>query len=192
MLLSLKRKLLCLWLNKTYKKEDWSCYNDIHHLSSMLGSFRFPSTTARRPRSLVKFMKLKANELRIILLFGFVIFKNVLKSKYYDHFLKLVVAIHFAENRAVTVNMVNNIKTILHEFLIEYPKLYTARHNQQVVHSLHHIGETVQNFGPLTSYSTFHFENILGDIYFDQSLKIVLLRFRYDHANNQRHTKGRN
>ena len=92
----------------------------------MLQSFRFPSTTARRPRSLIKFKKLKANELRMILLFGFVIFKNILKSKYYDHFLKLVVAIHFSEYRAVTVNMMNNVKILLHEFLIEYPKLYTA------------------------------------------------------------------
>jgi hypothetical protein len=131
----------------------------------MLRSFRFPSTTGRRPRSLIMYKKLKANELRMVLLFGFFIFKNVLKSKYYDHFLKLVVAIHFSEYRAVTANMVNSVKNLLHEFLIEYPKLYTARHNQQVVHSLHHIGQTIDDYGPLTSYSTFHFENILGNIY---------------------------
>lgn len=130
----------------------------------MFQSFRFPSTTARRPGSLVKFKKLKANEMRMVLLFGFAIFKNVLKSKYYNHFLKLVTAIHFAEHRAITANMVNNIKTLLHEFLIEYPKLYSARHNPQVVHSVHHIAQTVNDFGPLTSYSTFHFENILGNI----------------------------
>ncbi|CAF1639183.1 unnamed protein product [Rotaria sp. Silwood1] len=158
------RKLLSLWLHADYKREDWSCYNHIHQLSSMLQSFRFPSTTGRRPRSLLKFKKFKASELRMVLLFGFVIFKKVLKAKYYDHFLKLVVAIHFSEHRTISMVMVDNVKSLLHEFLIEYPKLYTARHNQQVVHSLNHIGQTINDYGPLTSYSTFHFENILGDI----------------------------
>ncbi|CAF1640548.1 unnamed protein product, partial [Rotaria sordida] len=49
------RKLLSLWLRADYKREDWSCFNHIHQLSSMLQSFRFPSTTGRRPRSLLKF-----------------------------------------------------------------------------------------------------------------------------------------
>jgi hypothetical protein len=157
-----KRKLLNLWLHNDYKKKEWSCHNHLHQLSSMLKSFRFPSTTSRRPGSLLKFKKLKANELRMILLFGFVIFKRVLKAKYYNHFLKLVVAIHFAENRALTVVMVHIVKNLLREFLIEYPKLYTARHNPQVIHSLSHVGQTICEYGPLTSYSTFHFESILG------------------------------
>ncbi len=157
----LKRKLLTLWLHTSYKKEEWSCHSHLHELSFMLQSFRFPSTTARRPRSLIKFRKLKANELRMVLLFGFVIFKRILRTKYYDHFLKLVVAIHFAEYRHLTVDMVENVKSLLHEFLIEYPKLYTTRHNHQVVHSLNHVGQTIYDYGPLTSYSTFHFESIL-------------------------------
>lgn len=157
-----KKKLLNLWLNATYKNKVWSCYNQLQELSSMLQSFRFPSTTSRRPRSLTKFKKFKANELRIVLLFGFVIFKKALNAKYYDHFLKLVFAIHFAENRCVTVTMVDNVKNLLHQFLIEFAQLYTVRHNQQVVHSLHHIGQTIYDYGPLTSYSTFYFENNLG------------------------------
>lgn len=99
----------------------------------------------------------------MVLLFGFAIFKNVLIDKYYKHFLKLVLAVHLAENRALTVAMVNDVEILLDEFLCDFPKFYTPRHNQQVVHSLDHIGETIRNFGPLTSYSTFHFENILGN-----------------------------
>ena len=136
----------------------------LHQLSSALQSFRFPSTTARRPRSLSKFQKYKASESRAVLLFGFVIFKCVLKEKYYDHFVKLVVAIHFAENRALTSTMAEDVKTLLREFLIDYPKLYTTRHNPQVVHSVNHVGQTISDYGPLTSYSTFHFENILGNM----------------------------
>ncbi|CAF1478379.1 unnamed protein product [Adineta steineri] len=158
------RKLLCLWLEPKHKKQDWSCYSHLHQLSAMLQTLRFPSTTTRRPRSLNKFKKLKASELRVILLFGFVVFKNLLKSKYYDHFVKLVVAVHLSEFRAVTSTMTNNIKILLREFLVDFPNLYGIRYNQQVVHSLDHIGQTVIDYGPLTSYSTFHFENILGMI----------------------------
>lgn len=75
-------------------------------------------------------------------------------------------AIHLSEHRALTLSMIEDVKTLLHEFLIQYTKLYTVRHNQQVVHSLHHVAATIADYGPLTSYSTFHFENILGDILF--------------------------
>lgn len=180
-----QRKLLCLWLLADFKKQDWSCYNHLHQLSAMLQAFRFPSTTARRPRSLIKFRKYKASEARMVLLFGFVIFRKILKVKYYNHFLKLVAAIHFSESRALTLTMTEDVKTLLREFLIEYPKLYTVRHNQQVVHSVNHIGQTISDYGPLTSYSTFHFENILGDVYFFYTcMNTMLLKSRYDHANN--------
>ena len=107
---------------------------------------------------------MKANELRMVLLFGFVIFKKTLNAKYYDHFLKLVFAMHFSENRCITATTVIHVKNLLHEFLVEFPQLYTIRHNQQVVHSLNHIGQTINDYGPLTSYSTFYFENNLGKL----------------------------
>ena len=69
-----------------------------------------PSTTARRPRALLMYQKMKANEMRVILLFGFIIFKKHLKGKYYTHFLKLVAAIHLAENRALSESMVQNVE----------------------------------------------------------------------------------
>ena len=162
--ISYKRKLLSLGLHTDYKTDDWSCYNHIHQLSSILQSFRFPSTTGRRPRLLLKFKKFEASELRMVLLFGCVIFKKVLKVKYCDHFLKLVVAIHFSEHRTRNMVIVGNVKSLLHEFLIEYLTLYKVRHYQQVVHSLNHIGQTINDYGSQTSYSTFHFENILGNI----------------------------
>ena len=50
--------------------------------------------------------KMKANEMRAILLFGFVVFKKHLKGKYYTHFLELVATIHLAENRALSRSMI--------------------------------------------------------------------------------------
>ncbi|CAF3949357.1 unnamed protein product [Adineta steineri] len=92
---------------------------------------------------------------------GFSFLSDNLHNIYHGVFVSMV-AIHFAEYRDLTIDMVKSVKSLLHEFLIKYPKLYTARHNQQVIHSLNHIGQTIEDYGPLTSYSTFHFESILG------------------------------
>ena len=171
-----------LWLNVAYKKEAWSCYAHHYELTSKLQSFRFPSTTSRRPRSLIKFKKLKTNELRMILLFGFVIFKRALNAKYDNHFLKLVFAIHFAENRCITATTVIHVKNLLREFLIEFPQLYTIRHNQQVIHSLNHIGQTINDYGPLTSYSTLYFENNLDKMRF---FTVILKHFGHRNGRPQ-------
>ena len=100
--------------------------------------------------------------MRAILLFEFVIFRKNLRSRYYNHFLKVVAAVHQAENRALNQSMIDNVKNLLRSFLIDYPKLYSPRHNSQAMHSLDHVGKTIEDYGPLTSYSTFHFEDILG------------------------------
>lgn len=183
-----------MWLDNQYKSEEWSCHSNLDQLSMMLRAYRFPSTTARRPRSLLIYKKFKANELRMVLLFGFAIFKGILQQKYYNHLLKLVLAFHLAENRAVTSSMVVSIKRLLRSFLFDFPKLYSLRHNQQVVHSLDHIGKTVEDFGPLTSYSTFHFENALGtQIVFlsKNSCAFFEACSRTDYANHSGHSSRR-
>ena len=47
--------------------------------------------------------------------------------------------------------------------MYEYPLLYTNRHNQQVIHSIDHVAQTVQNYGQLSNYSTYNFESVLGN-----------------------------
>ena len=66
----------------------------MRELSARLSRFRFPSTTTRHPWLLQKFTKCKGSENRIVLLFGYSIFENVLKPEYYSHLLLLVLAAH--------------------------------------------------------------------------------------------------
>jgi hypothetical protein len=92
---SLQKKLLSLWLCHQDKDEDWSLWARTNELSVLLGRFRFPSTTTRRPRPLHKFAKYKGSEIRLVLLFGYSMFENILKDKYYSHLLLLVLAVHY-------------------------------------------------------------------------------------------------
>ena len=48
-----------------------SVYNEIDHIAEIINSISYPSTTYRQPRDIRLFRKFKANELRIILLFGY-------------------------------------------------------------------------------------------------------------------------
>jgi hypothetical protein len=137
-------------------------YGRLDKMTNSLRRVRFPSTTTRHPSSLFEWQKYKATELRVCLLFGYVIFKGVLPKKYYNHFTKLVLSMHLAESREVTNDDVEHIHRLTHSFVYDFPLLYTERHNVQVVHSVIHIAATVQDYGPLTSFTTFNWESDLG------------------------------
>ena len=94
-------------------------------------------------------MNSKANELRVSLLFGYLIFVDVL---------------HLAENLWIREGTIDKMQRLDESFVDSFPDLYTPRHCVQVVHSIVHIAATVQDFEPLTNYTTFHFESQLGKI----------------------------
>lgn len=154
--------MLSLWLSLDYRSGPWSIRDNINELAELFHRVRLPSSTTRLPRALTEFPNYKANELRVLLLFGHVIFLNILPKKYYNHLLQLVCLLHLAESRCISSFKIKIIKKLSEEFVVSFSDLYTKRHCVQVVHSVTHIAATVQDFGPLTSYTTFHFEDQLG------------------------------
>ncbi|CAF2102182.1 unnamed protein product [Rotaria magnacalcarata] len=157
------KRLLKLWLNPLYKSEPWSISAYLSNLADALKRVKFPSTTTRRPRSLIDYKKYKGSELRVLMLCGFPVFEKFMKKKYYEHFKQLVLAVHLAESRALTEKDIGAVHNLCYHFLLQFPNLYGKRHNVQVVHSLIHISESIRDFGPLTSYTTFNFESLLGE-----------------------------
>ncbi|CAF4467278.1 unnamed protein product [Rotaria magnacalcarata] len=154
--------MLDLWLNKKYRKENWNIVKHLKKLAELFSSLRLPSTTTRRPRSLLDYHKFKGNELRVLLLFGHRIFYRVLQQRYYNHLLQLVVLMHLAEKRKIDNVDLKIIQQLSRSFVVSFPELYSDRHCVQVVQSVLHIGDTVDDFGPMTNYTTFQFENDLG------------------------------
>ena len=154
--------MLSLWLSPEYRYEPWSIHGNIEELTELFKRTRLPSTTTRIPRSLVQYSNFKANELRVLLLFGYAIFANILSKKYYNHLLQLVCLLHLAENRRIQDYDIDIIQKLGESFVISFSHLYTNRHCVSVVHSVVHIAATVRDFGPLTNYTTFNFENQLG------------------------------
>ncbi|CAF4468092.1 unnamed protein product, partial [Didymodactylos carnosus] len=129
-------RLLTLWFDVDYKKEDCSVRHHIDSTADQLLKIRYPSTTTRAPRSLLEYTRYKGSEQRCILLFGFIILKRFLKKEYYEHLLLLVVASHLAEGRELHHSQIQDIELLIKQFLDLFPYLYSNRHIVQNVHSL--------------------------------------------------------
>ncbi|CAF1661149.1 unnamed protein product [Rotaria magnacalcarata] len=156
------KRLFRLWFDKKYRTQPWSIRSKLKVISHFLTEVKYPSTSTRIPRHIEKYEKYKANEERSVLLFGFSAFCSALPLKYARHFLLLVVAMHTAESRSIQREQIKDISLMLNRFLQLFPILYSPRQNSQAVHSLHHIATSVLEYGALSNYSTFNFENILG------------------------------
>ncbi|CAF4246811.1 unnamed protein product [Rotaria sp. Silwood2] len=106
----------------------------MNDIETDLQRFRFPSTTTRAPRSIMKYYRLKANESRV------------------------------GESREITLPKLNEMKILLDKFVYTFHFLYGKRHTVNTVHSVIHFHQTVTDYGPLTNYSTFNFESVIGRI----------------------------
>ena len=156
--------MLSLWLSRDHRSAPWNIHNDTQALCKLFQQVRFPSTTVRLPRKLTDYVNFKASELRVLLLFGYVIFDGYLPEKYYKHLLTLVGLLHLAENRRISSRNITIMQQLGERFVVSFSQLYTERHCVPVVHSIVHLAMTVRDFGPLTSYTTFNFEDLLGEL----------------------------
>jgi hypothetical protein len=155
-------RLLELWFDKEHRDQQWSLLSKIDLIDVSLSIHKFPSIICRTPRTLLKYTKFKANELRCILLFGFASFCMYLPHKYCRHFLLLVVLAHLCESKTISSDQILNIKCLTNEFIYQFPLLYGDRQNVISIHTIMHLPESILNFGGVYNYSTFNFESYLG------------------------------
>ncbi|CAF1378024.1 unnamed protein product [Didymodactylos carnosus] len=158
------KRLMKLWFHQKYRTPQWSIRKHMNDIETDLQRFRFPSTTTRAPRSIMKYYRLKANESRVLLLITYPIFQNYLKPIYYKHLQLLSFALHVGESREITSPKLNEMKILLDKFVYTFHFLYGKRHTVNTVHSVIHFHQTVTDYGPLTNYSTFNFESVIGRI----------------------------
>jgi hypothetical protein len=127
-----------------------------------LANILYPSTTTRAPRTIVKCLKLKANESRVLLLIGYPIFKKYLPETYFNHLKMLAFGVTIGESCNISSEKINEMEFLLSTFVDNFP--YHERHIVQNIHSVKHFAKTVNDFGPLFNYSTFNYESIIGKI----------------------------
>lgn len=157
--LSHQKKLLQLWTELS-NRQPWSLTKSLPSIDADLAKIRYPSTTARPPRSIMKCLKLKANECRVLLLICYPVFKKYLPEINYKHLQKLAFGITIGESSNIVEGKVEEMEMLLDSFVDEFP--YHQRYIVQTVHCVKHFARTTMDFGPLSNYSTFNFESVIG------------------------------
>ena len=82
---------------------------------------------------------------------------------------------HLAEGRQINKSDQQLIYQLSQEFVVSFPQLDTNRHCVQVVHSVIHIADIVNDFGPLSNYTSFQFENDFGKNLYIVSNKLIFI-----------------
>ncbi|CAF3840657.1 unnamed protein product [Rotaria sordida] len=114
-------KMLKLFLSKQSITEGisnaMSVYDQIDNIAEIVNSISYPSTTYRQPRDIRLFKKFKANELRIILLFGYSAFENFLDEERFIHLKVLAFIAHLVEGESSFARTIHGGSTPTRELI---------------------------------------------------------------------------
>jgi len=133
-------------------------------ISSTLVSLRvnIPVEFARKPRSMSEVDCWKATEFRQFVLYtGLIALKSQVKSKIYEHFVCLSVAMHILLSPTLCHHYCDYVDQLLHVWVKDSMKLYGKHFAVYNVHSLLHLPDDVRKFGNLDRISAFPFENFM-------------------------------
>lgn len=164
--LGVMRKLLDCWVDGSVKRHLKMSNNDKIRLSCLLIKIKVPSEFQRSTRSLTDFHKFKAIEFQFLLLYGGpVVFKKILPTTIYKHFLLLHVACRILFSNDITVKKVKHAKFFLKNFVSIAPLLYSLQFIVGNIHSLYYLADDVELMQCcLSLVSSYSFENLLGKI----------------------------
>ena len=129
-----------------------------------------PTSFGRAPRDINKYNRsFKAEEwCSFLLSYSPVLLRGALSPQLYEHYIKLVTAIEISIDYDISYDDIQQVKTLLKEFVHDYECLYYGYQQSRVaaclptIHLLLHIGECLENCGPAWSYWQFTCERVCG------------------------------
>ncbi|XP_068993734.1 uncharacterized protein [Neodiprion pinetum] len=161
----LKRLLLKYWVEGSRDcKLSKDILLEIERIMKLLARY-VPAEFPRKPRGFLDLHRWKATEFRFFLLYsGPVVMRDVLDRKKYKHFLLLSAAVYILSNTALFSRFRNIAQDMIEKFVTQGAKIYGQNFVVYNVHSLLHVIDDVERFGPLEEYSCFVYENHLGHL----------------------------
>lgn len=162
-LLGVMRLLMVLWFSPEFSRQPFSMAKNAKEIDRRFQDISPPSST-RYPRLVTSHrMFFKASEYRDILIFyGPVVFRGILATLYYKHFLLLSEAIFILLMESISVEQIDHAEKLLWNFCSQMANLYGERYETANVHLLVHLADSVKALGPLWTHSCFHFEDKNG------------------------------
>lgn len=121
-----------------------------------------PREFARKPRSLLEWLRWKATEFRQLLLHtGLVVFAGKLNDAAYKNFLLLSVGVRLLLDDASDSDLIEYARKLLVAFVQHYSQLYGSDMVVYNVHNIIHVADDALKYGSLDRVSAFCFENFL-------------------------------
>lgn len=161
------KKILMLWKGDTICKCSINKQKlnslQIKHISERLVSFRnsIPCEFIRKPRSLDELPRFKATELRLILLYlGPLSIYSIVSKKIYKHFLSLNITMTIFLSHNYNM-LASSAKSIMNDFVKQFAYLNGSHFVSHNIHSLIHLCDDYDLYGPLDNISCFKFENYM-------------------------------
>ena len=163
--LGVVRRLISLWVDGPLQVR--MPHNVRVSISEHLESLQHytPVDFARKPRSLFERSRWKATECRLFLLYtGPLVLKDNLPSELYQNFMLLSSAIRILAHPCLCYEFADFAKTLLVQFVEHFAELYGSDQVVYNIHNLVHLPDDCKVHGHLDSFSSFPFENFLGQM----------------------------
>jgi hypothetical protein len=144
---------------------SWYIGDHIDEIDNILLSIKVPDYIKRLPRGLKDLKYFKGSELRALLLFySLIAFKPYMKENYYQHWMLFVCAIYLLLKDCISDNDLKAADVMLRCFVRDIHKLFNDKCYTYNMHTLLHLVQLVQRWGPLWATSAFDFESYNGYI----------------------------
>nr|XP_047141446.1 uncharacterized protein LOC124816339 [Hydra vulgaris] len=120
---------------------------------------------SRKSRSLSKFRRWKATELRLFLVYtGPVVLKGLLLPNHYQNFIDLSVAVRILLRSSLLKHYAGYAGQLLQYFVQTFEELYGRDQLVYNVHSLIHLADDAKHYGALDNCSSFKYESYRGQL----------------------------
>lgn len=161
------RQLGALWFDSSNSKASWYIGKPvtIRMIDERAMKIKPPGNITRLYRSLSQRAYWKGSEWKNWFLFyaPFVL-RDILKAKFYQHFLLLSEACFILNKTTITKDDLFRAGRNIELFVEKFESLYTLRNMSFNIHLLLHCIECVSRWGPLWAYSAYGFEDMNGKL----------------------------
>lgn len=155
-LLGVVKLFITYWFDSKNHDKDLYLGNKRHVFDERMRSIFPPSEITRTPRLSEDLKRLKASELRSILLYySLSIFQDLLPAVYHRHYTLLVYAITKFNGSKITEAEYRSATNAIRTFVFDVQNLYKEGYMKYNVH----LPESVKNFGALWVWSAFPYED---------------------------------
>jgi hypothetical protein len=136
-----------------------SLKNQMAEISIRFMKIRPPSFIPVVPRDLYSWRIWRAKEFLIFLIYYCLpVFNQIMEASYYEHLTQLVVCMEYLLAEKISRNGLDDINSMLSNFVEECPKFYGDSILLSGTHELLHLVKCTKEFGPINVVNSFQFE----------------------------------